>query len=464
MTHYLENRTFAEIAIGDSARLTRTLDRQTIQMFARITGDMNPAHLDEAYAKTAFFHGIVGHGMWTGSLFSALLGTQLPGPGTIYLHQTLRFLHPVCLDETVTASVTVLSKDDAKHHVTFRTLCENARGETVIDGEAVVLAPAEKIRRELVNLPELALIAAPQRCRHLLQERRQGLPALKTAVVHPVDLPSLEGALAAAEAGIIEPLLVGPEHKIRQIAEEHQLDLQGHTLIPTEHSHAAAARAIQLVHEGRAEALMKGKLATEELMEAVVAREGGLRTGRRMSHVFLVDVPSYPKPLLLTDAALNIQPHLMDKRDIVQNAIDLYRTLLPGTPRVAILSAVETVNENIPSTLDATALCKMAERGQITGGIVDGPLAFDNAVSPEAVRLKGIHSAVAGQADILIVPDIESGNMLYKQLRYFSGAQGAGLVLGARVPIILTSRAAEASDRIDSAALALIYARAPHTI
>lgn len=290
-----------------------------------------------------------------------------------------------------------------------------------------------------------------------LLDKTKGLNAMKIAVVHPVDSYSLTGAIEAAKAGIIDPILVGPEHKIRAVAKEAGIDLAPYRIAPTHHSHEAAAKAVALVHAGEAEALMKGKLSTEELMHEVVSRDTGLRTGRRMSHVFVMNVPKYPKPLFLTDAGINIRPTLMEKKDIVQNVIDLFHALGLGTPKVAILSAVELVMESLPSTLDATALCKMAERGQITGGVLDGPLAFDNAISKEAAAIKGLHSEVAGNADILVVPDLESGNMLYKQLRYFSGAQGAGIVLGAKVPIVLTSRAGDATSRVTSCALALLF-------
>lgn len=292
-----------------------------------------------------------------------------------------------------------------------------------------------------------------------LKEKTAGMKPLRTAVVHPVDGPSLEGAILAAKAGVIDPVLVGPERKIFKAAEETGIDLSPYTIFPTPHSHAAADAAVEMARTARVEALMKGKIATEELLEACIHKELGLRTGRRMSHVFVLDVPSYHKLLLLTDAAINISPHLMDKKDIVQNAVDLFHTLGLGTPKVAILAAVETVNEKMPATLDAAALCKMAERGQISGCVMDGPLAFDNAVSKEAADIKGIRSPVAGEADILVVPDIESGNMLYKQLRYFSGVQGAGIVMGTRVPIILTSRAGDAESRVASCALSLLYYR-----
>lgn len=455
----INNKTYDQIKIGDSASLTRTLTKRDIQLFAIVTGDMNPAHLDENYAKTDIFRQIVGHGMWTGSLFSTLLGMYLPGPGTIYLSQTLKFLKPVPLGATITASVKVTAKDDAHKHITLQTLCTNEKGEHVLEGEAKVAAPIEKICWNGVALPEVQMKTAEHNYERWLLDKVKGLKPLRTAVVHPTDIYSLSGAVEAAQAGIIEPVLVGPEHKIRKIAEDAHIDLDSYEILSTPHSNAAAALAVELAKQGNVEALMKGKLATEELMEVVVDKEKGLRTGRRMSHVFVLDVPSYPKPLFLTDAALNIKPTLAEKRDIVQNAIDLFQTLKLGTPKVALLSAVETVTERLPSTLDATALCKMADRGQITGGILDGPLAFDNAVSREAAAIKGIRSPVAGDADILVVPDVESGNMLYKELRYFSGVHGAGIVLGARVPIILTSRAGDAENRVISSALSLLYAR-----
>ena len=264
---------------------------------------------------------------------------------------------------------------------------------------------------------------------------------MRTAVVHPVDRNSLLGAIDAAQAGLIVPVLVGPEAKIRAAAEEAGVDLSPYELVACEHSHEAAATAVALARGGKVEALMKGSLHTDELMHEVVAKDTGLRTARRISHVFALDVPAYPRPLFLTDAAINIEPDLDDKRDIVQNAIDLARALGIETPKVAILSFVETVDAKFRSTMDAAALCKMADRKQITGGLVDGPLAFDNAVSEEAAQAKGIDSPVAGRADILVVPDLEAGNMLAKQLEYLAEAQGAGIVLGARVPIALTSRA-----------------------
>lgn len=292
--------------------------------------------------------------------------------------------------------------------------------------------------------------------RILRQTRR--LKPLRTAVVHPVDALSLAGAIEAARAKLIVPVLVGPEHRIRAAARQASVDLAPYECVWTEHSHAAAAEAAALAAERKVEALMKGSLHSDEFMSAILA-EPRLRTARRMSHVFVIDAPAYPRPLLVSDAAVNIYPTLEAKADIVRNAIALAHVLGTKSPRVAILSAIETVSPRIKSTLDAAVLCKMAERGQITGGILDGPLAFDNAVSLEAARAKGIRSAVAGRADILIVPDLEAGNMLAKQLEYLAGAQIAGIVLGARVPIILTSRADKTLSRLASCAIALLLAR-----
>ena len=291
-----------------------------------------------------------------------------------------------------------------------------------------------------------------------LVERCATLPPLPTAVVHPCDVPSLDGALRAAEAGLIAPILVGPHSRIRATALQAGLDLGTWTIIDTPHSHASAERAVALVREGAAAALMKGSLHTDELMAAVVAKEGGLRTARRVSHVFVMDVPTYAKLLLITDAAVNILPSLEDKADIIANAIELAQALGIATPKVAILSAVETVTAKLPSTIEAAALCKMAERGQIKGGLLDGPLAFDNAISKEAARTKGITSDVAGDADILLVPDLEAGNMLAKTLTFLGGADAGGIVLGVRVPIVLTSRADSGAARMASCAIAVLQA------
>ncbi len=291
-----------------------------------------------------------------------------------------------------------------------------------------------------------------------LLERCRKLPAVPTAVAHPCEESALAGALEAGAKGLITPILVGPAARIREIAEKAGIALGATAIVDVPHSHAAAARAVELVRKGDAELLMKGSLHTDELLGAVVARETGLRTGRRISHVFIMDVPTYHKVLIITDAAINIAPGLEEKADICQNAIDLAVTLGIRRPKVAILAAVETVTSKMAATIDAAALCKMADRGQITHGLLDGPLAFDNAISRDAARIKGIVSEVAGDADILLVPDLEAGNMLAKQLSFLANADSAGLVLGARVPIILTSRADSVRSRIASCAVAVMAA------
>jgi phosphotransacetylase/acyl dehydratase len=453
----IENRTFDEIDVGDHASLVRTLAQRDIELFAAMSGDVNPAHMDPDYARTDLFHRVIAHGMWGGALVSTVLGTELPGPGTVYLSQDLHFSRPIGLGDTVTVTVTAREKFADTHRIVFDCRCINQRGEDVILGTAEVQAPVEKVRRPRIELPEVRL-GNHDRFRELMARAAFG-SSIATAIVHPCDDVSLGAAIDAARAGLIVPILVGPAAKIHAAAQQAGLDISGYRIVDTPHSHAAAARAVALVRNGEARLLMKGALHTDELMHAVVAADTGLRTERRLSHVYLMDVPGYARPLLVTDAAINIAPSLADKRDIIQNAIDLALIMGMKTPRVAVLSAVETVNPAIPSTVDAAALCKMAERGQISGGIVDGPLAFDNAVSPEAAREKGIVSPVAGLADILVVPDLESGNMLAKQLTFLAGADAAGIVMGARVPIILTSRADSPRTRVASCAVAVLVVR-----
>jgi phosphotransacetylase/acyl dehydratase len=453
----IENRTFDEIAVGDSAEITRTLRARDIELFAVMSGDVNPVHLDEEFASSDMFQKVIAHGMWGGALISAVLGTELPGPGTIYLTQSLRFLRPVGLGDTVTVRVSVREKREGNRLV-LDCLCLNQRAEPVIEGEAEVIAPTRKVRRPRAVLPEVHLHERGARYRRLIEAAR-GLRPIRTAVIHPCDRLSLEGALAARQEGLIEPVLVGPPAKIRAAAAAAGADIAGLEIVEAPHSHAAAERAVELVRAGRAEALMKGALHTDEVMAALVDSAAGLRTERRMSHVYGLDVPSYPKILFVTDAAINIAPDLEAKRDIVQNAIDLMQALGIAQPKVAILSAVETVYPKIPSTVEAAALCKMAERGQITGGLIDGPLGVDNAVSRRAAEAKGIVSPVAGDADVLVAPDLESGNMIAKQLMYLAGAEAAGIVLGARVPVMLTSRADGTLSRLASAALAQLYVR-----
>jgi phosphate acetyltransferase len=314
---------------------------------------------------------------------------------------------------------------------------------------------------EIGNIAAVSPAAHPPHSKYerLIAFAKQ-VPPATTIVAHPCDETSLRGAVEAAQIGIIIPILVGPAAKISAVAQKHGIDLARFEIVDAPHSEAAAAKAVALIHEGKGELLMKGSLHTDELMREVTSSKTGLRTARRISHVFIMDVPTHADTLLITDAAINIFPDLDAKRDIVQNAIDLFTQVGLGTPRVAILSAVETVTSKIPSTIEAAALCKMAERGQITGGILDGPLAFDNAVDPEAAAIKGIKSEVAGRAQILVVPDLEAGNMLAKNLTFLAKADAAGIVLGARVPIILTSRADSVRSRMASCAMAVLYAHA----
>jgi phosphate acetyltransferase/phosphate butyryltransferase len=455
-TERLENRVFDEIGVGDSASVERKITLDDIALFSVISGDINPAHLDAEYAATDLFHHIIAQGVLTAGLISAVLGTKLPGPGTIYLAQDLHFLAPVSPGDSITATVTVTERLPEKHRLVLDCHCRNQDGAEVLRGTATVQAPVQKVSRPAIALPEVRLLRH-ERLRALLARGSAAAP-LATAIAHPCDEVSLRTAVEAARAKLITPILVGPEEKIRAVAAAHDIDIEGLRIEPVPHSHAAAARAVELVRRGQARLLMKGALHTDELLHEVMQAATGLRTGRRLSHVYVMDVPSYPKPLLVTDAAINIAPNLEEKCCIVQNAIELAHGLGIETPRVAILAAVETVNPAMQSTLDAAALCKMAERGQITGGVLDGPLAFDNAVNLAAAKQKGIVSTVAGAADILVVPNIEAGNILAKQLTFLANADAAGIVLGAAVPIILTSRADDARTRLSSCALAVMMA------
>ncbi|NSL56114.1 bifunctional enoyl-CoA hydratase/phosphate acetyltransferase [Uliginosibacterium aquaticum] len=448
----LENITYDEIKVGDSATLSRTVRREDIQLFAIVSGDVNPSHLDDQYAKDSPSGEVTAHGMLSGAIISALLGNKFPGPGTVYVGQNLRFKSLVHIGDTLTVKLSCAEKIADKKQLIIACKVTNQDDELVVEGEATVAAPTQKIRRSRAALPEVTITDQQRRYDELLAQSA-GLPAIKVAVAHPCDAESLKGALQAMHEGLIVPWLIGPEAKIRKAAEQIDQSLDGCTIINTEHSLESAERAVALARSGEVDALMKGSLHTDELMSQVVNKLTGIRTARRISHVFFADVPRYPRPLLITDAAINIQPELADMVDIVQNVIDVAHAIGIAKPRVALLSAVETINPKIPSTLIAAALCKMADRGQIKGGVLDGPLAFDNAVSPFAARTKGIVSEVAGNADILVVPDLESGNMLAKQLEYLAGALLAGVVVGARVPIVLTSRADKAEARAASCAI-----------
>ncbi|MFZ6770475.1 bifunctional enoyl-CoA hydratase/phosphate acetyltransferase [Undibacterium sp. Di26W] len=454
----ISNVVYEDLQIGQTASQVRTLTNTDIQAFATVSGDVNPAHLDAEYAEHTLFHGVIAHGMWGGALISTILGTRLPGPGTIYLEQNLHFVKPARIGDTLTVSVTVVSKEDEKKHVTLDCEILNQKGDRVVYGNALVIAPTEKVSRPRAHLPTMTMFDLGERQRSLLDSVKN-LPAIRCAVVHPCDADSLQGAVDAAKQGLIIPILIAPAEKLAAVASAAHIDISGFQLIDVAHSHAAAEMAAGMAASGQVEALMKGSLHTDELMHAVVECTA-LRTKRRLSHVYHLDVPMYHKLLLLTDAALNIYPTLTDKADILQNVINLAHALNIPEPKVALLSAVETVNPKINSTIDAAALCKMVERKQITGAIVDGPLAFDNAISARAAQIKGIVSAVSGDVDILMVPDLESGNMLGKQFEYLAGAATCGVVVGAKVPIALTSRADGPSSRVASAALIKLLAYA----
>jgi phosphotransacetylase len=454
----IENRPFDVLQVGEEDRLVHTLTPEDFSLLATQAATIGAGLVDPTVAATRAFSIDAAQSGWASALMCALIAGRLPGAGSKLVRQTMETTTPARPGDVMTIVARVMSKAPEGRHVTIGVRATNQHGDLAMSGTAEIVAPKKAIvaepREEFVE----EMHEKGRRYGQLIEATRSMKP-LKTAVVHPVDEASLMGAVEAAREELVEPVLVGPEGKIRHAAAAHNIDIAGFRIVSTEHSHAAAARAVAVARSGEVEALMKGALHTDELMHEVVATETGLRTSRRISHVFAIDAHAYPRALFITDAAVNIIPSLMDKRDIVQNAIDLVTALGIVTPRVAILSAVETVSPDIRSTLDAAALCKMADRGQINGGILDGPLGFDNAVSVEAARTKGIVSPVAGQADILVVPDLEAGNMLAKQLVYLADAEMAGIVLGARVPIILTSRAANTIARLGSSAIALILAR-----
>jgi phosphotransacetylase len=446
------NFTFDEIVVGRSETLTRQLSVTEIEALALAAGAIDPAHLEGAPMKDV----PMAPGAAAAALVSNLLLRRFPGPGSAIVATQLRYGGAIGVGDKLTVTVSARAKHADGHQVDFDCRCVNQHNVALVEGIAVVTAPSKSIAYSNVATPEIVLRRndgfTP------LLRRCEALPPIRCAVVHPCDRDSLLGALEAAKRKMIVPVLVGPENKIRAVASTENVDLATYEIVSTEHSHAAAQKAVELARAGEVDALMKGSLHTDELMSAVVPAATGLRTARRISHVFVIDVPTYPRLLLVTDAAINIAPDIEVKADIAQNAIDLARVLGIEKPKIAILSAIETVNPKIPSTVDAAALCKMADRGQITGGVLDGPLAFDNAISAAAAATKNIVSPVAGEADILLVPDLESGNILAKQLQYLAGADSAGIVLGARVPIVLTSRADPVRTRLVSTAVMVLVA------
>jgi phosphate butyryltransferase len=448
----IRNTTWVELQVGASASIERTCSVQDLFLFAHVSGNTNPLMLPRQDGEAA--EEPVAPSMWVGSLISAVLGNILPGPGTLYRAQNLRFHRRVHVGDKLRVSVTCREKG-AEPVATFDTRIVDTDGNLICDGTAEINTPQTTIVTKVRDLPHL-IVDQSDHFAHLVKLAMQ-LPALETAVVCPEDRNSLGGVILSAEKGLIRPILIGDERLIRATAEELEADLADWTLIPESDHRAAAARAVAMVRAGEAHAIMKGAIHSDELLASIVQKDGGLRTHRRISHVFAIDVPTLDHLLFISDAAINIAPDLPTKVDIVQNAIDIARACGIDEPRVGILSAVETVNPNIPSTLDAAILSKMAERGQIKGGIVDGPLAMDNAIDLEAARTKGITSLVAGRATVLVVPNLEAGNMLAKELTFVARAEAAGLVVGARVPVILTSRADNDRARLASCAFASLH-------
>jgi phosphotransacetylase len=441
----LVGRSRGDVFVGLTASAEHVLQERGFDLAAALFGapDADKARLPDA-AYALIVQGLVLD-------FAA---RRLPGPGAEVLAVALRFLADPAVGDRVTATGTARPTEDTAE-IGIGVECQRGR---LAEGSVTLRLPAQPVTLRPEARPDIVL----HRHKHLerLMARSAEAPPLSAAVAWPCDRDSLLGAVEAMRHGALRPILVGPRAAIEAAARAADTSLEGCELVEAEDPHAAATAAARLCRDGRAEALMKGSLHTDELMAAVVAREGGLRGTRRISHVFAMDVPSYPKPLFITDAAINIAPDLATKADIIQNAVDMLRALGLAQPKVAILSAVETVNPKIPGTLDAAVLCKMADRGQITGAVLDGPLAFDNAISRAAAAVKKIASPVAGEADVLVAPDLEAGNMLAKQLSYLAGADSAGIVLGARVPVILTSRADSVTSRLASVAIAQLLAAA----
>lgn len=456
MSDPMHNVPFDQLEIGMEAQRTRTLKAEDLYVFANSSGNVNPMHLPKEDGDGDGQPESVAPGMWVASLISAVLGCKLPGPGTLYHSQTLRFVGRAHAGDELTCKVRLVSKG-ADRLVKFATWVDASDGTRILEGEAEVFAPEVAMSFDPADVPGLTV----QRHVHFdyLLAMAEPLPAIPTAVVAPEKPDALAGAILAAEHTLIDPILIGHADRIAEAAEAEGIDLSGYRQVDIRDHRLAAQEAVKMVLRKEAAAVMKGHLHTDILLGEIVKREGGLRKGgRRLSHVFVMDVPGLEHLLMVTDAAINISPDLQTKKDIVQNAIDLARALGIDEPKVGVLSAVEVVNPAIPSTRDAAALSKMAERGQITGGLVDGPLAMDNAIDLGAAATKGIKSLVAGRAEILMAPNLESGNMLAKELTFLAHAEAGGIVMGAKCPVILTSRADDDKARLASCAVAALYA------
>ena len=449
---YIENKTYDEITVGQSAQTVRVLSTKDIDLFAIMSGDVNPAHVDEEYAASNAFKKVIAHGMWGGALISAVLGTELPGPGTIYLNQSLSFRRPVCIGDEITVRVTVTEKGE-KGKLKLECLCLNQEGEAVIKGSAEVIAPKKKVRRPRAVLPDVHMHQRGKNYKNIIS-RTHDLEPITVGIVNPCDELSIQGSIAAMKQGIIKPVLIGNGEQIQAAARLSNVSLVGIEIVDVENSHAAARHGAMLASVGKIDAIMKGDIDTSDFLKSITDDKNGLVTARNMTHVVVLDVPYYDKPLFVTDAAMIRYPNLPQKKDIIQNSIDLAHALGICTPKVALLSAVEKITSDIPSTVESAALWQMANRGQITGGIVDGPIAFENAISACVAESRGISSPIAGDADILIAPDMEAGSLMAKQLIYLSGSEAAGLILGAKVPVILTSRSSDMLSRLAGASFA----------
>lgn len=451
----IENRTFDEIEIGESATLEKRLTMDDIKLFAVMSGDVNPAHVDEEFARSSRFHELIGHGMWGGALISTVLGTKLPGPGTIYLGQTLRFRGPVTLGDQIRVTVSATEKDERKGQVVFACECRNQEDALVLDGEARVLAPKEKVRRPRAVMPTIRM-AEQGKLSEMLAAADYSEP-ITAAVVHPVDLESMQALDAAVKQGLIRPILIGPAARMQSAADDAGVDISGFEQVAVRHSHGAAETAVGMAAAGDVDTVIKGGLSTDELLGKLMDPGNGLRTERMPSQVMAFDVPTYPRPLLISDPLVNIHPGLFEKRDIVRNAVVLAHALGIHEPRVAMLSSSESIDPKLPSTLDAAAICKMVDRGQVEGAVIDGPMAFDAAISGATARARALESPVAGRADVLVAPDLEAASMLVKQLSHLADARGAGILIGLRVPVVMSGRDDNVASRLTGVALARCY-------
>ena len=449
------NVPFDRLEIGMQAELRRTCEADDFYVFAHSSGNMNPLHLPKEDGDQDGTPEAIAPSAWIASLVSAALGNELPGPGTLYKSHDMTFHARAMVGDALVARIKLIAKHPP-NIATFDTRVEKEDGTLVMQGTADVIAPMEPHSFDIRDVPGL-LVENHKHFERLL-ERAEPLDPIPTAVIAPEDPSALAGALLAADHTIITPILIGDPDRIRATARDIGRDISAFTLLEAASHRDAAAMGVALVRAGQARAIMKGHLHTDDLLRPILSSDTGLKTGRRLSHIFVMDVPGLDHLLMVTDAAINIAPDLRTKVDIVQNAIELAISLGIDVPKVGILSAVETVNPSIPSTLDAAALSKMADRGQITGGHVDGPLAMDNAVSIAAARTKGIKGMVAGMAEILVAPNLEAGNMLAKELTFLAHAEAAGVVIGAACPIILNSRSDSDKSRLASCAVAALHA------